>query len=224
VAGVQTVIDALELRGGGLPLILLGTQANNSGTYAKTKREGEKLALKVCSTSVIVRPAFVYGPDPRSVFGRLAGAIKRLWIVPVVGRGDSPIRPVHVQDVAATVARCLDPIPSREVHVTGLEEVTLREFLKLTATALGLRRAFLSLPYVAAFAGVRALELVLSKPPITTDTLRGLRQGAGYAPGISAAELGIPLTPLQKGLHDTFMTWRPGQMIGTPGIANPRAS
>lgn len=204
VTGIQNIIDASKILGVRPSMIVLGTQADNPGIYAQTKRDGERLSLESNLDVTVVRPAFVYGPDQRSVFARLVGLIGKFPAFPIVGSGAFEMTPIYVEDVAAAITRCLVRPVSREVYLSGLDRVTFKEFATRIAIAIGRRPIFVHIPYGLVSNGVRIATKILPGLPVSMDTLRGLVQPRSYTPGASAEELGIPLTTLEAGFKKTF--------------------
>ena len=57
--------------------------------------------------ATLVRPALVYGPDDH-FFTRFAPLVRRSPAIPLIGGGRTRFQPMHVDDVAETMARMLD--------------------------------------------------------------------------------------------------------------------
>src|SRR3989449_10151725 len=89
----------------------------------------------------ILRPSLVYGPGARGVFVKLAGLVRRLPVIPVIGPGTWHLRPVFLDDlidlVVATLAR--PDLAGRTYDVGGPDLVTYNEFLAAICRALGRR-------------------------------------------------------------------------------------
>ena len=59
-----------------------------------------------CGNAVILRPSVLFGPD--DAFIRMLAAVTRLPLVPLFGRSETRLQPVHVGDVAVAVLRAVD--------------------------------------------------------------------------------------------------------------------
>jgi NADH dehydrogenase len=204
VVGVKNVLDASEILGVHPRLVVIGTQSDNPGAYATTKREGELLALGSGQDVSVVRPSFVYGPDWRSVFGRLVSLVKKLPVIPIIGPGNTELAPIYVDDVAAGVARCLEHDAPREVHLSGPDHITYKQFLILVARALGRRPLIVPLPFGLVAPAVRVANKLWRRAPVSEDTILGLMQDRPYAPGEGARQIGLPLTSLEEGIQRTL--------------------
>src|SRR5262249_59492256 len=83
------------------------------------------------------RPSLVYGPGSRGVFTKLAGLVRRLPIIPVVGPGRWHLRPLYLDDmtslIAATLAR--PDTAGRTYDVGGPDRVTYDGFLLAICSA-----------------------------------------------------------------------------------------
>src|SRR5206468_3918171 len=101
------------------------------GHYGLTKRMADRLFLASGLEATILRPSLVYGPGARGVFVKLAGLVRRLPVIPVIGPGTWHLRPVFLDDlidlVVATLAR--PELAGRTYDVGGRDLVTYNEFL-----------------------------------------------------------------------------------------------
>jgi uncharacterized protein YbjT (DUF2867 family) len=97
--------------------------------YFLSKRAADDYLATLPLEWTIVRPAPVFGPGGSSarVFGRLA----RLPIVPLPGRGEQRVQPLHIDDLTEAVVHLVgDPAtqPAR-VDLVGPQSFSLRELL-----------------------------------------------------------------------------------------------
>src|SRR2546422_6399444 len=86
----------------------------------------------------ILRPSLVYGPGARGIFVKLAGLVRRLPVIPVIGPGTWHLRPVFLEDlidvVVATLAR--PELAGRTYDDGGPDRGTDNEFLAALFGAL----------------------------------------------------------------------------------------
>src|SRR5690606_19864432 len=90
----------------------------------------------------VLRPSLVFGPGD-DFFGRvLADLVRRPPLIPQVGDGRFPFRPVWVGDVVRAFGGALErpATVGRTYEVVGPTEYTFRELLELVRGALGLRK------------------------------------------------------------------------------------
>jgi uncharacterized protein YbjT (DUF2867 family) len=151
----------------------LGADAGAQSPFHLSKRQADEALLALDVPSVVLQPSLVYGPDGASA--RLFSGLATLPLIPLPGRGEQLIQPVHVEDLAAAVVAVVrrDFFPRTRVPVVGPEPLTLRRFLEGLRGALGLGRPrFLPVPAswveAAARLGIGLLDL---------DTWRMLQRG-----------------------------------------------
>ncbi len=205
VLGSQNVIDACRIAGV-RKAIYLGTQADNPGAYATTKREAEKLFRESDLDWVIMKPSLVYGSGNKGLSARMVGFMKRFPFIPIVGTGRQLMCPIYVEDVVWTVESCLEKeVAKREYFISGPEPITYCRFMEEIGRALGLRRIKVYIPAFLLHLALRLSSLVLGKfLPITADTLKGLTNARVYANNLAEKELGFNPTPLREGLRRSF--------------------
>ncbi|CAB3753917.1 SDR family oxidoreductase [Burkholderia paludis] len=140
----------------------------------------------------IVRPALVYGESGASAgFFRMLASLP-VQVLPAGGR--QRLRPVHVDDLAEAVARCVDAPAggSPVIDVVGNDEVDYRGMLARYRAALGFPPAVrVTLPGPLAGAAA-ALLGTLPGAMFTRDTWAMLRAGNTGDPAAVTALLGRP--------------------------------
>lgn len=165
-AGVRRVVQ----------ISALGADASACSAYHLSKRAADDGLRSLPLDWFVLRPSLVYGQG-----GASAGAALRLaaWPrIPVIGRGDQMLQPVHVSDVVATVLRSLTATEAGlTLDVVGPEAISCADWLQRLRRAQGLAPArLLCVPY--------ALVLVLTAlgRGITSmarpDNLRMLQRGS----------------------------------------------
>ncbi|KAF1037918.1 MAG: Epimerase family protein [Burkholderia lata] len=140
----------------------------------------------------IVRPALVYGTTGASA--RFFRMLASLPVQVLPAGGHQRLRPVHVDDLAEVVARCVDaPAAGRPViDVVGNDEVEYREMLARYSAALGFPPAVrIALPGPLAGAAATLFGL-LPGAMFTRDTWTMLRGGNTGDPAAATAMLGRP--------------------------------
>lgn len=203
VVGTANVIDAARLSGA-CRIVVLGTQSENRGAYAVTKRQADQLVLASDVPHVVLRPSLVYGPDAGGVFGAVARLVRRLPVVPLVGTGMYPLAPVFVDDVCSAIVEAAgrDGL-APEYDLSGPRVVTFRRFVAEIAAALGVSRTFVPVPYPLVAFGIRAAEIAHIPLPLTSDTLQGLVHPKLRPNEAAARDLGFRPIDLEEGLRRT---------------------
>jgi NADH dehydrogenase len=143
--------------------------------YLRSKGEAERLLAAAAAelpTVVIFRPSVVFGPGD-GLFNRFAGLLRLAPGVFPLACADAKFAPVYVGDVVAAIVATLDSpeTAGRTFELCGPEVVTLRDIVRTTAHALGLRVWVLPLPWPVAWLQGLVLGLLPGKP-FSLDNLR----------------------------------------------------
>jgi uncharacterized protein YbjT (DUF2867 family) len=158
--------------------------------YARSKLRGEEALAALALDWVILRPSLVYGQGSYGGTSLMRGMAALPCVVPLVGRGEQPFQPIHVDDLVATVLRLLgNPALARlALAPVGPETLTLRQILFLLRAWLGLPPArALPVPMVLVRA-VAHVGDVLGWGPLRTTSLKQLEHGnAGPAEPFASA-------------------------------------
>ncbi len=106
-----------------------GARADSPFRFLATKARADAAALQGPVDATVLRPSLVYGHEGLSA--DLFRTLASLPVVPLVGDGSQPFRPVLVDDVARLVVDALeaDAMPTGLFEVGGEERLTLRELL-----------------------------------------------------------------------------------------------
>jgi len=196
-------------RASGARVIPMSTQhvyLPEPGLYGRTKRMADRILLDSGVPLTILRPSLVYGPGTSGVFARLAGLVRRLPVIPVIGPGTWRLRPLFLDDLVRVVLEVIarPEAEGKTYDVGGPDVVTYDEFLSAICAALGRRCPRVHLPLRASFALAWVLERLLPSPPLTTDNVRGSRRDAHCDLRLLQRDLRPALTPLAEGLRRTF--------------------
>jgi uncharacterized protein YbjT (DUF2867 family) len=103
--------------------------------------------------------------------------LRRFPIFGVFGMGHYPIQPVHVNDVARVAVEQGKSRENLTIDVTGPETFRYKDYIRLMARGMGLRRLILPMPPIAGWMFGRVLGLFLRDQVITRAEIKGLRQG-----------------------------------------------
>ncbi|MFN8545484.1 MAG: NAD-dependent epimerase/dehydratase family protein [Candidatus Binatia bacterium] len=204
VGGTTALIAACR-RAGCRRVIVMSTQhvhLPRPGLYGRTKRIADELFLASGLDVTILRPSLVYGPGTRGVFTKLAGLVRQLPIVPIIGKGTWHLRPVYLDDLVAVVLETLarPELAARTYDVGGPDRVTYTEFVAAICVALGKRFRRIHLPLGLSFVLAWVLERLLPSPPLTTENVRGATLEAPCDLRLLCGDFHVRLTPLAEGL------------------------
>ena len=119
----------------------------------------------------ILRPTMVYGAGLDKNVTTIAGFIERFGFFPLVGEASGLRSPVHAEDLATSVLRCLaTPTSENRLYtVTGGEEITYRTMVARIFAGLGRRERVLSIPNAGAKAALRLASLLPRYAELTPE-------------------------------------------------------
>ena len=174
--------------------------------YAQTKKAGDDHLKTLDLDWVILRPSLVYASGTWGGTSLMRGLAALPCVLPLVGDGSQPFRPLHVDDLVETVVRVLEqPDHVRQIiEVVGPERLTLRDILLKLRAWLG-------------FAPARALQVPvgLIEPlarigdlfggPLSSTSLRQMQAGAAgdWPDGQFERRLGFRPRTMDESLADT---------------------
>jgi uncharacterized protein YbjT (DUF2867 family) len=165
--------------------------------YFLSKRAADDYLATLPLEWTIVRPAMVFGPGASS--SRLFAKLARLPLVPLPGRGEQRVQPLHIDDLTEALVHLLGDTATHRarVELVGPQTFSLRELLA------GLRAAkhlspprFLQVP----MALVRAATHIVAIRQIAVDgeTLALLEAGTRGDPATIRQLLGRPPRPFAQ--------------------------
>lgn len=135
------------------------TASKAGGGYAYSKLLAEQ-AVQVSSLPwTILRPAEVYGIDGHDALSQLVERIKHRKIIPVIGRGDYPLAPVHVDDlVTAITASVGNPIALGKTYtIAGPESISFTQLVDQLSNLYHVKPKKVFLPISLVRLGARLL-------------------------------------------------------------------
>ena len=146
-------------------------------SYFRCKVATEKI-LRGCGISYAIdRPTVLYGGGRNVLVNNIAWMLRYIPVFGLFGWGNYPIQPIHVRDVASIAI----DLGARDDDITrdaaGLETFVYRDFIKLIARGMGVRRLIVPLPAIVAWMAGRAMGLFLRDMVITRGEIRGLMGG-----------------------------------------------
>ena len=184
--------------------------------YERTKAEAEGLALEAAARGlpvVVARPSLVYGPGDLHLLGWFR-AIQR-GHYRVVGRGDSRLHPVYIDDLTDGLLRCAEHEggAGRVYHLVGEGALSIRELAQAIAAAVGRRLRRWHLPHALAWGAAALLESLPGIPPerlpLTRQRVAFMSESRAYCGCRARDELGFaPRVPLPEGLRRTVAWYR----------------
>jgi nucleoside-diphosphate-sugar epimerase len=158
--------------------------------YGRSKQSGEALVVQSGLPHVIVRPSHVYGPGGWFA-AEIIGRLRQPGRLAVVGSGENLWDVVHVEDVASACVDALELAASGSIyHVVDDEPVRYRDFVAITARALGVgtpRHVPIWLARLAA-----GPDPVRSVVRSARSSNARIKADLGWRPRFPTAALGVP--------------------------------
>jgi uncharacterized protein YbjT (DUF2867 family) len=204
VLGTRNVVDAAVATGVRrlLHMSALGTRHDARSRYHQTKWAAEEAVRASGLAWTIFRPSIIYGRGDGLV-SMLAGMVRRLPIVPMIGDGSQKLQPVPVEHVADAFARALE-LPGtvkQTFDVGGPDPVSMAALLELVGRVLGKQRVVrLPIPIGPVQTLARVLHRLPSFP-VTPDQLVMLQEDSTCDPGPFLSTFGLVPVPLETGLR-----------------------
>lgn len=160
-----------------LQMSALGTRPNAVSRYHRSKYRAEEEVRSSGLDWTIFRPSVIFGPKDDFI-NRLAGFVRKLPVVPVIGGGSGRIQPIDGGDVARcfTMSLAMPETMGATYELCGPDPVTFLELITLIARVLGkghVRTVKIPLPLMEA---VTPFLERFSFFPVTSDQIRMLQE------------------------------------------------
>jgi uncharacterized protein YbjT (DUF2867 family) len=171
--------------------------------YITSKREADRALAALSLTHAIVRPSLVYGPGSASA--SLFATLASLPVISLPGGGMQAVQPIHVYEVAESIARWIENKQSTSgvFELAGPSAISYRDMLTAYRNAMSLGAAlWLPLPMALMQLSARLAEL-LPQTVFSRDTLRLLERGNTSRANAALALLKRAPSPIAVGLRVT---------------------
>lgn len=170
----------------------IGVDPKSRSSYVRSRTEGEAVVRAAFPDAVLLRPSAIFGPGS-GLIKTLTTIVRKLPVIPMFGRGDTRLAPVHIDDAAQAIVQALTQpdVPAPVYELGGADVLTWRQLLEKAALQEGRQPVLISLPF-AIWYGLADMARVLPKPPLDDGPIALLRDDnvpAQELPGF--AELGI---------------------------------
>ena len=190
------------------------------GDYARTKAEGELLALAADNPRlavVAVRPHIVWGPGDTQLVARIVDRARR-GRLPLLGHGAALIDTTYIDNAASAIAAALERAP--EVHgnsyvITNGEPRPVAELIAGMCAAAGVPAPRWSVPAAAARAAGSLIEAVwrvrpgVDEPPMTRFLAEQLSTAHWFDQRRTRADLQwTPAVSLDEGFRRLAASYR----------------
>ena len=178
VEGTKNVLEAAANVGVRrfVHLSAIGAQENPMMRYLYSKWVAEQLVFSSGMPYTILRPSLLFG-EGDEFMNALAGLVRTMPLVPVIGNGKNEFQPVSADDVALCVANAVDNprLRNRRVEIGGPQRMTYDQIVDDVAFTMSAKRWKLHIPVALMRFPVWLAEKLFSNPPVTRDQLAMLQ-------------------------------------------------
>jgi nucleoside-diphosphate-sugar epimerase len=164
--------------------------------YGKTKYELEKRFDAAADT--VVKPATIVGDG--GVFRRTREMLRRLPVLPLF-YADRRLQTIWIEDACQGLVRTVERSIGGTVLLAHPESTPMREFYAGIAAVDGVRLKVCPFPGDLALFGIRVLERIGLRPPISSDNLLGIKHLHNFDPVDDLARLGLQPLSFQESLQ-----------------------
>ena len=175
--GAEAVVETAKAAGVKhfLYISALGATDDPRYPYLNSKWQAEQAVINSGMPYTILRPSLQFGPGDEFI-NTLAGMVRVSPIMPIIGRGRNRFQPIAVQEVAGCVAVAAgnDKFHGKTIEIGGPEHLSYIEIVDIIAATYRVWRLKLHIPVWAMRLIVRLMELLLPRPPATSEQLRML--------------------------------------------------
>ncbi|WP_136514857.1 complex I NDUFA9 subunit family protein [Geomonas edaphica] len=121
-----------------LQMSALGTHADSTARYFKSKHEAEEEVRRSGLDYTIFRPSIVFGPKDDFI-NKLAGYLRSFPAMPVIGDGEYQLQPIAADDVARCFANALErpDTVGQEYDLCGPDRYTYNQLLDTIGKVMG---------------------------------------------------------------------------------------
>ncbi len=188
VAGTEALVRLARKSGVGQLVFVSSMAAHESAAsmYGKTKFELEKVFDAAADT--VIKPATIVGNG--GVFQRTREMLRRLPVLPLF-YADRRLQTIWIDDACQALVRTVERGAAGTVVLAHPDSTPMREFYQGIARMDGIRLKVCPFPGDLALFGIRMLERIGMRLPITSDNLLGIKYLHGFDPADDLARLGL---------------------------------
>ena len=144
--------------------------------YFRGKALVERALRESGVSHAILRPTIIFGRED-ILLNNIAWALRRFPVHPVPGRGDYPVQPIYVEDLARLAVEASAGGDDVEIDAVGPDVMTYKEMVGLVASKVGSAAKLVGVPAWLALALARIAGLVVGDVVLTREEVDGLTAG-----------------------------------------------
>lgn len=156
----------------------IGSRPGAVAKYHQSKYAAEELVRSSGLDATIFRPSLIHGAGDAFI-SMLADQVRSLPLVPVIGKGDYLLQPIHVEDVARcfTMALSMRETIGQTYELCGPDRLTYLEILDVVGRVLGKEKVATIGSPLSMMRLVTPIFQGLSFYPVTMDQIQMLTEG-----------------------------------------------
>lgn len=144
--------------------------------YFRGKALVEQALRESGVSHAILRPTIIFGRED-ILLNNIAWALRRFPVHPIPGRGDYPVQPICVEDLARLAVDVGAGDEDVEIDAVGPDVMSYEEMVRLIARKVGSSARLVRVPSWLALAGARIAGLAVSDVVLTREEVDGLTAG-----------------------------------------------
>ena len=175
---------------------ITGTSADSPLPYFRGKGLVESYIRESGLAYSIIRPTVIFGIED-ILINNIAWFLRRFPVFPVAGRGEYPVQPVFVDDVARLAVDSASADGNVTLDAVGPETFTFKELVRQIRRTTSGRALLVSLPPSLVFTSAALMGIALRDVVLTREEIDGLMAGHLVSPDPPTAS-----SRLTDWLHD----------------------
>ena len=178
VRNTRNLVDAAGFAGVGriVHISITGASIDSQLPYFSGKGQVEEYIKDSGLSFSIIRPTVIFGPED-ILINNIAWFLRRFPVFPVAGRGDYPLQPVFVDDVARLAVESTGPTGNVTLDAVGPETFSYKDLVLEVRRTTGGRALVVSLPPPLVFTAATMMGLALRDVVLTREEIDGLMSG-----------------------------------------------
>lgn len=155
---------------------ITGASADSPLPYFRGKGQVEGYIRESGLSFSIIRPTVIFGAED-ILINNIAWFLRRFPVFPVAGRGDYPVQPIFVDDVAHLAVDSTSCNGNLTLDAVGPETFTFRELVRRIRKTTGGRAIVVSLPPPLVLTSAVLVGVALRDVVLTREEIDGLMSG-----------------------------------------------
>ena len=144
--------------------------------YYSGKALAEQYLREFGPSHAIIKPTLLFGQGD-ILLNNISWTLRRFPIFPIPGRGDYPVQPGFVEDIAKLAVEQGDRDENIEMDAVGPEVFSYSEYVELIRHNIGAKCLLLNLPHGLTLLGSKFVGAFVRDVTLTRDEIDGLSAG-----------------------------------------------